>query len=120
MPAPPLRVWRSASAAGILPTMTARERSNGPKRVGRPIPYSTLDLGVLADAGRRLAGSLDPSALLGRASSFVVPRLADWYVLTLRQADGDLKAVAFEHADPLRRLLLARLVDGTDFQRPQL
>jgi signal transduction histidine kinase len=120
MPSPPLSEWRTALAAGILPAMTARRRLNDPSRVGRPTPHSTADLEVLADVGRRLAGSLELSALLSRASSFIVPRLADWYVLTLRQPDGRLATLAFDHADPSRRIALTNLVSGGTFKLPSL
>ena len=77
-----------------------------------------MDLELLAEANRRLSGPLDLSAVLGRASSFIVPDLADWYVLALTQADGHMRALAYEHRDPERRTILAALVATSVFDDP--
>jgi hypothetical protein len=75
-------------------------------------------LELLADAGRRLNGPLELSSVLTRISAFIVPRLADWYVLALTQADGHIRAVAYQHRDPSRRIGLATLAATTLFDCP--
>jgi signal transduction histidine kinase len=77
-----------------------------------------MDLELLAEANRRLSGPLDLSGVLGRASSFIVPVLADWYVLALTQADGHMRALAYEHRDAQRRSILSGLVATSVFDDP--
>jgi signal transduction histidine kinase len=98
--------------------MGSRGCVEGSKRVPRTARFSTSHLALLAAAGRQLNGPLDLSSALSRVSAFVVPRLADWYVLALTQADGHLRAVAYQHRDPPRRALLADLAAATRFDQP--
>jgi len=74
-------------------------------------------LELLVEAGRRLNGPLDFSSVLARISAFVVPRLADWYVLALTQADGHIRAVAYQHHDSAKRARLGTLAASTRFER---
>jgi signal transduction histidine kinase len=98
--------------------MAPRSHAIDSKRVGRRLRFSTADLELLAEASRRLSGPLDLSCVLGRASSFIVPDVADWYVLALTQADGHMRALAYEHRDPARRAVLASLVATSVFDDP--
>ena len=43
---------------------------------------------LLAEAGRRLAESLDPAATLAAVTSLLVPAVADMCILDLFRADG--------------------------------
>ena len=58
-------------------------------------------LEVLADAGGRLARSLDPKATLEELTALVVPRLADVCTVDLIEEDG-VARVAVAHRDPVR------------------
>jgi PAS domain S-box-containing protein len=64
---------------------------------------------VTLDAARELAGSLDFDATLRHVTDLVVPRLADYCLIYLRDPDGGYRQVAFAHVDPAKRGLLARL-----------
>jgi signal transduction histidine kinase len=55
----------------------------------------------LAEAGERLAGSLDVEATLRTVADLAVPALADWcFVEVLDAADGRIRPVATVHRDP--------------------
>jgi signal transduction histidine kinase len=99
--------------------MAPRTCAEGSKPAARAAArFSTAHLELLADAGRRLNGPLDLSSVLGRVTAFIVPRLADWYVLALTQADGHMRAVAYQHRDASRRIGLGTLAATTLFDRP--
>jgi signal transduction histidine kinase len=98
--------------------MTPRRWASSGNLVAPTSRFSPFGLELLAEAGRRLNGPLDLCSVLGRISAFVVPQLADWYILALTQADGHLRAIALEHRDPARRPLLGDLTGATLFDRP--
>jgi PAS domain S-box-containing protein len=54
----------------------------------------------LAELGQTLASSLDPEETLRRVTRLVVPELADYCFADLIQADGQIRRVAWTHADP--------------------
>ena len=56
-------------------------------------------LAVLADAGVRLAASLDLGATLQTAANLLVPSPADWCMVDLAEKDG-FERLAVAHADP--------------------
>ena len=109
-----------ASRRGIL----APWPQNALARKARSAPaerraFRMAQLELLAEAGRRLNGPLDLSSVLARVSAFFVPRLADWYVLALTQADGHMRALAYQHRDAAKRMRLGTLAASTLFDRPQ-
>jgi PAS domain S-box-containing protein len=57
---------------------------------------------LLADAGELLASSLDIAATLEMVAKLAVPRLADWCVVDLLEADGQLHRLAIVHRDPAK------------------
>jgi PAS domain S-box-containing protein len=61
----------------------------------------------LADASAVLGATLDPAETMGRLTSLVVPRLADWCAVDVVEPDGSLEAIAVTHGDP-DRVELAR------------
>ena len=67
-------------------------------------------LRLLDDAGRALASSLDYEATLQRVAWIAVPRLADWCLVDLIDAQGVLRRVAVAHADPAQRPLAGQLM----------
>lgn len=54
----------------------------------------------LAEASKRLAGSLDYKETLNYVARLAVPALADWCVVEMLRADGTLKLLAMAHVDP--------------------
>jgi PAS domain S-box-containing protein len=56
----------------------------------------------LADAGQLLASSLDYQQTLEYVARMVVPRLADWCGIDMRDEHGDLVNVAVAHVDPAK------------------
>jgi serine phosphatase RsbU (regulator of sigma subunit) len=58
-------------------------------------------LAFLAEASVALSGSLDYQATLEAVGRLVVPRLADWCVVSVVE-DGELRNVDLRHADPER------------------
>lgn len=65
---------------------------------------------LLAESGVALASSLDYRVSLQRLSQLVVPGLADWCSILVREPDGRFSRIAAEHADPARRALVDELV----------
>ena len=59
----------------------------------------------LAEAGRRLAASMDIGSTLQKMADITVPAVADWCLVTLVRAGGNLENVAVAHSEPdlLRR-----------------
>jgi PAS domain S-box-containing protein len=59
-------------------------------------------LGFLARAGELLTSSLDYEATLSRLADLIVPELADWCVIDVREGE-EIRRVAVAHADPAKR-----------------
>jgi signal transduction histidine kinase len=66
-------------------------------------------LAFLAEAGHVLAQSLDYDATLATLADLVVPRLADWCIVDLAEADGAMRRVAVRAADPEKQRVLDTL-----------
>jgi PAS domain S-box-containing protein len=64
----------------------------------------------LAQAGTILASSLDYETTLGSVGALIVPELADWSVVYIREDDGTVRRLEIAHADPARRGLLLELM----------
>ena len=62
--------------------------------------------GLLAEAGRLLAASLDLEETLATIARLAVPELADWAAVDLVQRDGRLRQVSSGHEDPAKDALL--------------
>ena len=58
-------------------------------------------LAFLADASRVLNSSLDFEETLGQVARLAVPRLADWYIVVLREGET-LRQVSLVHPDPAK------------------
>ena len=58
-------------------------------------------LAFLADASRVLNSSLDFEETLGQVAQLAVPRIADWYIVVLREGET-LRRVALVHSDPAK------------------
>jgi GAF domain-containing protein len=64
---------------------------------------------VLAEAGRAFGAALDPATAPWNVVRFIVPRLADWSLLGLRNPDGSVECIAHAHVDPGCETRLGRL-----------
>ncbi|CAN5893718.1 hypothetical protein BH23GEM9_BH23GEM9_35090 [soil metagenome] len=64
--------------------------------------FAERRLSFLADASARLSESLDYDATLAGLARLVVPDLADWCLVYLRDTDDAPRLVAVVHADPDR------------------
>ncbi len=64
--------------------------------IGRAVDAQRL----LADAGVRLAASLDYQTTLQSVARLLVPGLADWCAVDMAEPDGRLRRVVTLHADP--------------------
>lgn len=66
----------------------------------------------LADATRRLTSSLEPAETLKHLTGLVVPAFADWSVVYLADAVGQVSAVSAAHRDPEVGQRLLQLMKG--------
>ncbi|MFN2545446.1 MAG: SpoIIE family protein phosphatase [Actinomycetota bacterium] len=57
-------------------------------------------LEFLAEASRILSASLDYARTLQEVARLVVPRLADWCTIEIKEEDGAIRQVAMAHVDP--------------------
>ena len=73
-------------------------------------------LRFLERAGTRLAQSLDLQTTFDAVLDLIVPELADWVAITLREDDGLVRTVAARHRDPAKAHLAASLVGATYFR----
>jgi serine phosphatase RsbU (regulator of sigma subunit) len=68
-------------------------------------------MALLAEAGRRMAGSLDWEETLEAVVRSVVPGIADWSSLTMVEPGGTLRVHAVAHTDPEHERLARRLFE---------
>jgi PAS domain S-box-containing protein len=69
-------------------------------RLYRDAKLTQERLEFLSEASRILSGSLDYNRTLRHVAQLVVPRLADWCTVDVREEDGTIRQVAVAHADP--------------------
>jgi PAS domain S-box-containing protein len=65
---------------------------------------------LLVDAGELLSSSLDYRATLSAMARAVVPRIADWCAIAIREADGSVRELAVAHADADKARLAEEMV----------
>jgi PAS domain S-box-containing protein len=65
----------------------------------------------LAEAGRRMAVSLDYEWTLQQVAEIAVPIVADWCIITLAEGRGVARTVAVAHSDPERTRFAQELGD---------
>ena len=68
-------------------------------------------LGLLAAVSSALADHRDPERAVGRLASVIVPRLADYCIVSLVGEDGRLRDVGYHHPNRERDAVLARYAD---------
>jgi PAS domain S-box-containing protein len=66
---------------------------------------------LLAELGHELAKSLEYETVFRTIAELTVPALADWAVVDLCQADGEITRLAVAHGDPEKQALARRLHD---------
>ncbi|GAA0796655.1 SpoIIE family protein phosphatase [Spirilliplanes yamanashiensis] len=72
---------------------------------------ASAQLGMLTDMTEMLAGRLDAADALQTLADAITPRLADWCLVSLMDADGRPGRIAAAHHDPASRADLLRLVE---------
>jgi PAS domain S-box-containing protein len=75
---------------------------------GHDAGHPSLD-GLLTEAGRLLAASLDLDDTLRTVARLAVPEFADWAAVDVLQPDGSLRQLSSGHADPAKDALLLDL-----------
>jgi len=68
-------------------------------------------LEFLAEAGRRMAASMDYETTLQGVAESVVPMLADWCVISVADPGGGVRTLAAAHSDPAKLALLWELTE---------
>jgi PAS domain S-box-containing protein len=69
-------------------------------RLYREAKLTQERLEFLSEASRILSGSLDYNRTLRHLTQLVVPRLADWCSIDVKEEDGTIRQVGVAHADP--------------------
>ncbi|SOD95240.1 SpoIIE family protein phosphatase [Blastococcus haudaquaticus] len=101
-----LRAWPSPDGLSVyFLEVTARRRDQD--RAQR----SAERLAVLAQVSAEMAGTLDTQAAVGHLPRLVVPRLADFCIVTLVEPDGRARDVGSWHAEAASRSLLQRYAE---------
>ncbi len=91
------------AAAELEATVDELERQRKAAHVARVDALDAADWSrFLAEAGRRLAGSLDVDRTLRTLAELAVPRLADWCVVDALEETGEVRRVEATSADPAR------------------
>lgn len=67
--------------------------------------------GFLAQAGKVLGSSLDYYAILRRIVDLIVPEVADWCAIDIKDGQGKLRRIELTHADPSKAGAIAKLKD---------
>jgi PAS domain S-box-containing protein len=102
-PAPPygwyeLRVWPTPDGLSVY-FLDVTSRHEAQQEADRATARSTL----LAEVSAGLTGTLDPEVAVFRLAHLVVPRLADWCLVTLVDDGIGGWHVGWEHRDPAMR-----------------
>jgi serine phosphatase RsbU (regulator of sigma subunit)/PAS domain-containing protein len=101
-------VARADAEAAQVRTDDAREEA---ERTGMAAERARARMTVLAEAGRRMAQSMDSEATLVTVVRSAVPAVADWASLTMVEPSGQLRIHAVAHSDPERERLAGELMD---------
>jgi serine phosphatase RsbU (regulator of sigma subunit)/PAS domain-containing protein len=99
---------RADAEAAQVRMEDAREEA---QRTSAEVARANARLSVLAEAGRRMAESLDWEATLRAVVRSAVPAVADWSTLTVVEPGGRLRAAAVAHADLALERLARRLAE---------
>ena len=93
---------RADAEAAEVRANAAREEA---ERAREEAELGRARLAVLSEAGRQMAQSIDWESTLQAVVRSLVPAVADWTALTMREPTGDLRVVAVAHRDAGRERL---------------
>ncbi|HEX5782978.1 MAG TPA: SpoIIE family protein phosphatase [Solirubrobacteraceae bacterium] len=99
---------RAEAEAARVRTDDAREEA---ERTGAEAQRGRDRMALLAQAGRRMAESMDWEATLEAVVRSVIPGIADWASLTVVEPGGDLRVHAIAHRDPERERVARELFE---------
>ena len=99
---------RAEAEAARVRTDNAREEA---ERTGAEAQRGRERMTLLAQAGRRMAESMDWEATLEAVVRSVIPGIADWASLTVVEPGGDLRVHAIAHRDPERERVARELLE---------
>ena len=77
-----------------------RQRTEEEEKAREFAEYTADRQRFLAEAGRLLSASLDPTSTLRTIVKLAVPRIADWATISLLNEQGKLEQLEVAHADP--------------------
>jgi signal transduction histidine kinase len=86
-----------------------RERADEADRLREQAEQAAARMQFLAEAGMTLAGSLEYETTLRSVAQLAVPGIADWCVIDLADAEGDVRRIAVAHEDPEKVRLVEEL-----------
>ena len=69
-------------------------------------------LRLLADASTMLASTFEAREALARLARMLVPAIADWCTIAVREEDDVVRRIAGHHADPARAAVMARYLEA--------
>jgi PAS domain S-box-containing protein len=98
---------RADAEAAQVRTDDARHEA---QRIGDEASRARARMTLLAEAGRRMAESLDWETTLRAVVRSVVPEIADWCSLAVVEPHDQLRVVAIAHGDPERERLAWELL----------
>ena len=98
---------RVAGFVGVLADVTAQRRTE--QRTTALAEAAQARLLFLADAGTKLASSLDYATTLDSVARLAVRHLGDYCVVDVFESDASVRRVAAVHADPTKAPLMDRL-----------
>lgn len=88
----------------------AIQRALGERKERRQRAKAEAALELIAEAGARLASSLDLKATLGNVARLAIPKFADWCIVELATDDAEVsERVAHAHVDPAKHAVLRDL-----------
>ena len=99
---------RADAEAAQVRTDDAREEA---QRTGDEAARARARMTLLAEAGRRMAESLDWETTLRAVVRSVVPAIADWCSLAVVDPNDQLRVAAVAHGDPERERAARELVE---------
>jgi PAS domain S-box-containing protein len=100
---------RVTNFVGVQADVTARVAAEREREIAfRAAEHAQARLTTLAEVSAALSGTLDVSEALGLLADHVVPALADWCAVDVREPQG-VRRVAAAHRDPAKEEVLRRI-----------
>ncbi len=102
---------QAMQARAELASAEARQAGEAAEAARSELEAAARRATFLAEAGRRLASSLDYDETLAAVARSAVPEIADWCALSLVEANGRIRVAALAHQDPAREKLAWELLE---------